>query len=84
MALLGEGQKAHHLPEDFHEFEACNRELGELAAPGGATAAATVLFLALAWSGVEAPQALADINIPYQVQADPLAAQGNYRISDSI
>lgn len=44
-----------------------NRELGELAVPGSATAVSTILFLALAWSGVEAPQALADINIPYQV-----------------
>ena len=37
-----------------------------LAAPGGLTIAGTILFLSLAWSGVEAPQALADIDIPYQ------------------
>lgn len=47
----------------------CSRELAELAAPGGLTAASVVLFLSLAWSGVEAPQALANINIPYQVRA---------------
>ena len=44
-----------------------SRELASLGAPGGLTAAGTILFLSLAWSGVEAPQAMADINIPYKV-----------------
>jgi hypothetical protein len=46
-----------------------SRELAGLGAPGGLTAAGTVLFLFLAWSGVEAPQAMADIDIPYQVNS---------------
>jgi len=44
-----------------------SRELASLGAPGGLTAGGTVLFLFLAWNGVETPQAMADIDIPYQV-----------------
>lgn len=43
-----------------------SRELASLGAPGGLTAGGTILFLFLAWNGVEAPQAMADIDIPYQ------------------
>ena len=56
-------RRAHH--------RGCGRELADLAAPGGLAAAGTILFLSLAWSGVEAPQAFADIDIPYQVGHRP-------------
>lgn len=49
-----------------------SRDLADLAAPGSLTASAVILFLSFAWSGVDAPRAQADIEIPYQVTAPTL------------
>ena len=44
-----------------------SRQLQDVAPQGGGLIAATILFLSLAWSGVDPQSAQATFDIPYQV-----------------
>ncbi len=46
-----------------------SREIAEAAAPGSGIVASTILALGLAWSNVEAPEAQASFELPYNVSA---------------